>query len=319
MALIRGDENINSSINQVNHGFVSGDVIVYNYSESKYQLATYNFAPPYFVVDSVSDANSFIMLYAGIADSLALPEGTYYLDITNTGKLTTTVNSEYNPIAVSIQGKVYLLSSKGLPKTASNAPEALFKSGEQTVYTDQYGVVYHTPVWNDYISPFSVAKVTGNSSPPYQETSNGFFDYVFEESKDYSLQLSYHIEHDYMENSKIFPHIHIEPLANTSGDIVLNYTYRYGKRGEAFTAPSTVQQILSIPTNSQNKHLVFEDLQGLLLGIEEDTILQIIVQREGTNILDTFNDDFAGLNFDLHYRKNKLGTISKEAPFNTPI
>jgi len=210
--------------------------------------------------------------------------------------------------------------------------EEILSSGvvTETEFTDrsnQHLGTYHRQGdtgWKDNIIPFERVK-TGElvNSPLWVDTGNGLYGYMFSDEEDNEIFADFHINHDYKENSPIFPHIHWIPLSTSTGNVRWEISYVIAKghqQNESLTEPlSTI--ILDVNGKGVvGEHFVTEvtELQTFTCS-EADIVVRVRVRRLGTDAADTFYGGVVGLMIDFHYQSDKDFTYNKAPNFYTEI
>jgi len=172
--------------------------------------------------------------------------------------------------------------------------------------------------WKDNIQWFSSAKGRGTSEPTWKDIGNGLYAYNF--TVDDELFITFHVNHDYAQGTKSYPHIHF--ICDTEQDagstITWNFDYTIAKghsQGDSLLfAPTELPLTYTFSGNEvAGEHIVLEcsDTQSFDL-IEPDTIVMARIVLSSTN---NISGNIYGLCSDLHYQADRDSTLNKEPDF----
>lgn len=184
--------------------------------------------------------------------------------------------------------------------------------------------------WDDLIAQVLV-RGTGPASPDYENLGNGFFGYTFSHTTDQEFFCDFHFNHDVLEGSPFYPHIHFMPMTNDSGtvrwvfEILIARDHRHGSNS-TFQNPNTgvdwvplsIPVDFDVPSNSQYDHFLVEcsDVQAVVSSLTvPDAVVKMRVYRD-TTVLGNLAAKVHAWQADLHYRKAKFSTKNREPDFN---
>lgn len=180
-------------------------------------------------------------------------------------------------------------------------------------------------LWSDQQGDISQgAANAGLTYEPYRDTS--FRMYFLRHDQDDSLHFRFQLDHSWDPTTNVHFHLHIVPMVSPVATRNVRFTGQY-----AWASVGTV-----IPANSGwtsfTKDVAVDPADGFKSSIgaifvaappstaDESAILLIRVTRAGTDLADTYNDgktpgtpaaNLGLLSADLHYLRNKLGTVSE--------
>ena len=200
--------------------------------------------------------------------------------------------------------------------------ETRFGAGANYVSLTQDGVrlAGAATAWDDLMIPGTSVKTTGNSPP---DLAGGFAGdntldlYVFDggntlEQVFFTIQMP----HNWKQGSTIYPHVHISPTSTNGGDtnervvrFVLEYTWAniWGTFGA--TATLNLDSDPFVPNTSQWKHLLAKNATGIDgTGKTLSSMLICRLYRDPAADADTYPQDVAFLQFDVHYEIDSLGS-----------
>ncbi len=106
--------------------------------------------------------------------------------------------------------------------TAGKDEVTAYIAAKQAPYTRLHRVATG---WRDITSDLSLAKDHGTAPPTWSVITGGIYGWSFSASVVQELQAAFHINHDYLPGSKIYPHVHWLPT-NTNTGVV-----RWGQLG----------------------------------------------------------------------------------------
>lgn len=174
--------------------------------------------------------------------------------------------------------------------------------------------------WDDLMIPGTSVKTTGTSPP---SLAGGFAGdntldlYVFDgvntlEQVFFTIQLP----HNWRQGSTIYPHVHFSPTSTNTGDtnarvVRFGFEYTWANIGGTFGATATLNLDSDpfVPNTSQWAHLLEKNAAGIA-GTDK-TISSMLVCplfRNPADAADTYPQDVAFLQFDVHYEIDSLGS-----------
>jgi hypothetical protein len=177
---------------------------------------------------------------------------------------------------------------------------------------------YNAEGWKDNVVMLNLGQTGGVAEPDFVPFIGSMNQWAFSASTEEELYITFHIDHDYMPDSEVFPHIHWTPSSNNTGVVRwgIEISQAKGHSQEAFTSTTTVY-IEQEAGGTDRTHHVAEIANGILGGgaLEPDTILVCRVFRDATNANDTYPDDAFGIACDLHYQTDRNSTPNKTPNF----
>lgn len=186
----------------------------------------------------------------------------------------------------------------------------------------EYGSI--NPGWRDLTSAVNAARVTGASEPTFEAFIGTINQYSFSASAMNQVVMNpFHIDHDYMEGTDLFIHIHYATPGTDTGVVRwgLEWTYAKGHGQEAFPS-STTYYLEQAADAVANTHQIVEGtvpgtdvIQGIENGIETDGLLICRLFRDAAHANDTCTDKAFALTVDIHYQCDHLATPNKAPDF----
>ena len=165
-------------------------------------------------------------------------------------------------------------------------------------------IKYNDTVWNDQQAPASATQINPGTSKPdigafptgATYTKTFLFDSASRETVTFLMQLS----HEHNPGSTLKPHVHYSPTVTdaTSKTITWDFNYRLAAKDEVFPGSDTTLTATYTGATVANTHMVISlgDITGVT-GLS--TMLVCALSRRGDT--DTYGDDVALLEFDIHY------------------
>lgn len=173
--------------------------------------------------------------------------------------------------------------------------------------------------WDDYIAALVSAQGVGGTVPDWTTFRDGIKAYEFDDAAMNQLWLNIHLTHDYAVGTLMYPHIHWSPNTTSTGTVRwgVEYTIAKGHNQESFPASTTIYLEDTISANSQYEHRIIEATDAQAFNSSEaDSMVLIRMFRDATHGNDTFPDPVHAFQLDLHYQKNRYGTISRIPSFD---
>lgn len=195
-------------------------------------------------------------------------------------------------------------------KSRNTLLEEILAATPSGVGGEEYG-------WDDNIQLFSAAKGNGTTEPVWSNMGNGHYNYLFTSGDE--LFVTYHVLHDYKQNTNAYPHIHF--LVDQTMVVGQQITWRFGyliakghQQGESLTATETVFDMIYTATGTEiaGEHIILEcsDLQAFDI-IEPDTLVSARIELLSENV----DGRIFGIMCDLHYQTDRHSTLNKAPNF----
>ena len=181
------------------------------------------------------------------------------------------------------------------------------------------GLIRTLPGWTDNVQAFHTGgNVAGNKKPIFAAFTGGIGAYSFTHTSEPEIHLVYHIEHDYMPGTNVFPHVHWAP-SDTSAGVVrwgIEWTHAKGHGQEAFTESQTIYVEEAAGRQALFHQVTETAYPGIYIeGLEADSIVLIRIFRNSNHANDTYAAPVFGLAADLHYQVSQVATIGKTPDF----
>lgn len=170
--------------------------------------------------------------------------------------------------------------------------------------------------WSDNTSVFNIGATSPSNTPTYEDIGNGFLELNFAEG-DIAF-LKFHIKHDILVGSKMYPHIHfgMKSIPNAGETIKWKVEWVESERDSnvSFNAvPSeAILTYTAIGNETVASHFVTEvtDDEATIIP-DVDSLVLFKVTRE----VGTYAGGVYGYTGDLHYQIGRVSTPNKAFPF----
>lgn len=204
------------------------------------------------------------------------------------------------------------------------SPEKIFRASLLRFLTDGEDRLdqWFTPdnlVWRDLLGQIVTRRAAGAGVPVY-EAINGSIFYGYNFAVNDSVQVIYHIDHDFAVGYPIFYHVHWLPVGTNAQPVKWEFSiaYSHGHQRGAFPFSSPeVTTVTQTPTTTTLTHHIAEIATGIDLDYEVDGLVVVNVKRLTNGGTDN-TDPIYVLMADCHYLADRLGTVMKAPNFYVP-
>jgi hypothetical protein len=200
--------------------------------------------------------------------------------------------------------------------------ETHFGTGANYVKLDEGGLrlAGAATVWDDLMIPGQSVKATGASPPDFAAGFAGdatlevyYFDGINTMEQ---ICFSVQMPHAWKQGSTIRPHVHFSPASTNGGDtesrvvrFILEYTWANIHETFGASASLNLDSAPFVPNASQWKHLLAVNASGIeATGKTLSSMLMCRLYRDPADAADTYPQDVAFLQFDVHYEIDALGS-----------
>lgn len=176
--------------------------------------------------------------------------------------------------------------------------------------------------WNDLVSDITVRSGAG-SAPDLAAYRDGIYAYSFNQDVLNECFANFHLRHDYIPGTMIYPHIHWTANTTTTGVVRFGVEYTLARRGDstgliAFGATQTIYIEHVVGAGEQYLHHVSETTDGngiVGTNLEVDSLILCRIFRDAGHSNDTFIDPVFMLTADMHYECDAQSTPLRSPPF----
>lgn len=216
-----------------------------------------------------------------------------------------------------------------IPDNLSHKGRVWYNEAEESLYYSKNasGLIVPTKLldnelkWRDLTAPITQNSGVGISTPNWETFVGEYSAMLFIATKVQSIQVCFHVNHDYALGTDIFPHVHWSPKVSGETGTVrwgIELMIAQGHQQDSFIAPSDISYIEQAATGNTTDpfvHMVAESTTGLYdARLEPDTLIYCRVFRDTGHPNDTAGDVY-GLTVDLHHQIDEIGTVSKSPDF----
>ena len=189
--------------------------------------------------------------------------------------------------------------------------DATWKKWLNSIYT-----YFGGDLWDDNLTSLYTAR-PGATSPTLRSFgptgTNQQWDFAV---NDFVYTAGFHIKHDIKINSKMYPHVHWTTNGTDTNTVKweLSYTVAKGHNQEAFPA-DVVINLEQAGSGTAWQHMIVEATDDQAFDAPEVDSLIIMRVRRVTNGGTDNADQVFGMFVDMHYQKDRFGTLNKAPDF----
>ena len=173
--------------------------------------------------------------------------------------------------------------------------------------------------WEDLKGDLGAARVPGSfTTPTWAAFSGDHYAWLFSNSVNQGLQVTWHVSHRYKPDTKIFPHIHFAALGGGAGVVRFIVDIIPMRGYDQLTAiPSNIVTTLDFNVTADSPHIILEatDAQSFDTELEVDSLLSVVMYRD-TSVADNYSGgNIFGLFCDGHIEIDRFSTPGRNFPF----
>lgn len=176
--------------------------------------------------------------------------------------------------------------------------------------------------WNDLVQDV-VVRIGSANVPTVSNVRDGIYAYAFDPDTMNECFSNFHLGHDYIPASMVYPHVHWTLNTTSTGVVRWGVEYTWARRHDStgtthFGASNTLYIETTIDANHQYGHMVNESAEGNGIPgstMEVDSIIMCRFFRDAAHVNDTFPDPVFLLSVDIHYESLVKTTPSRFPPF----
>lgn len=178
--------------------------------------------------------------------------------------------------------------------------------------------------WKDIpTTPFSLG---ANANDPSESTIDGSFMRAFEFTNatvgnEKTLYFNIHLNHDYVMGTKVYLHCHWV-IGNSTATTVVRWQFTYasakGHGQQAFSITGTTVNVNTTLNGTAYTHYVTEVVDADAVpttNLEPDSVIQVKLLRDSSNVADTCTTSAWLIFVDCHYLSTEGGTPNKSPSF----
>lgn len=174
--------------------------------------------------------------------------------------------------------------------------------------------------WEDYTASLTAAQPGLTNPPNFAAFRNGLVLPAFDDTQAEDMYIQIHIKHDIKLGTLVYPHIHWSP-GNSTGTGTVRWGFEYsvakGHQQQAFPATTTVY-VEQAAVGTAYMHMIGETSETDAIpstNIEPDSMVLFRIFRDAAHANDTFTGDAFGIQVDLHYQREFVGTPNRSPDF----
>lgn len=174
--------------------------------------------------------------------------------------------------------------------------------------------------WDDYTATLDAAKKGATNPPDWAVFRGNIYEYAFDKTTEQDVFVSFHILHNFKKGSAVYPHVHWSPGVSEDTGVVrwgIEYSLAKGHDQEAFPAATTIYVEQAGPGIAYRHMITEASVEDAIstASLEPDTVIMVRLFRDASHANDTFDADAYGIELDLHYLQDRIGTINKAPDF----
>lgn len=165
--------------------------------------------------------------------------------------------------------------------------------------------------WDDLRAPATSIKAGPAAVlPDWDETNLGW---LLDGARTETVIAIFQTEHSYREGTNLIPHIHWRATTNNAGNVYWQLEYVWNTTGDVQGGFTTIN--LTTTVSGVALTLQLDDFAAIsYAGADIFSTIKCKLSRLGGHGNDTYNgDDVLLEEFDLHFQKDALGSISDDA------
>lgn len=176
--------------------------------------------------------------------------------------------------------------------------------------------------WNDLVSDVSVT--VGSAAPNQEVFRGGIVCYSFPPDTIAECFANFHLRHDYIPATMVYPHVHWTCNTADTGVIRWGVEWTFARRGDSgsgvtnFGPTQTLYIEHTVSAGDQYRHHVNESANGLGIyhaDLEVDAVIMCRFFRDAAHPNDTFTGNALLLTVDIHYECDVASTPLRFPPF----
>lgn len=171
-------------------------------------------------------------------------------------------------------------------------------------------LILASPVWDDLRFGVSALKVSPVSNKPDFDSANVCF--LFDKAATEMVMGVAQLPHSYKTGTALSPHIHWSPATDDSGYTAWRLEYKLADINGSFPTSWSADTIVVESDSSDVLHQLdgFDDItMTSYTGVS--VIMLWRVSRLGGLGTDTYDNDARFYEFDIHYQKDRMGSINE--------
>jgi hypothetical protein len=165
----------------------------------------------------------------------------------------------------------------------------------------------------------------GTSSPGSLTIRDGLIAYSFPADTIAECFVNFHINHDYIAGTMIYPHVHWVTPTTSTGTVRWGVEYTLARRADDTglthfgpTQTLYIENTITDGADAQYKHMVNESADGGGIDgtdLKVDCLVMCRFFRDAAHVNDTYPDPVGLLTVDIHYECDIFATPLRGPPF----
>lgn len=181
-------------------------------------------------------------------------------------------------------------------------------------YSDN-GYLNEATLWDDNTADLATGSIAAGAPTLTVVNGGPYKGYAF--SVGDTVQASFHIKHDVKVGSTFYPHVHWTTDGTNAGTLTWRISYQIAAGHNQASFPTATQlDLTATASGTAWQHMITECTDAQSIDMPEvDSLILLTVELDAASGFGTPADDIFGLYVDLHYQKDRFGTLNKAPDF----
>jgi hypothetical protein len=170
--------------------------------------------------------------------------------------------------------------------------------------------------WDDLRFPVGAIKI-GAANPPDEQAYKGGLVLSYPSNQNRIAYVTAQMPHTWVEGTDIILHIHwVIPTSGAGGgaeNVKWDTTYSWANQDEVFPAETSASVTVDVQNQVADIHTRTNLAIAVGIGREFSSMLIISIERD-VGVGNDYADKAYLVEFDIHYKRNRLGTYSEDPP-----
>lgn len=170
-------------------------------------------------------------------------------------------------------------------------------------------------VFEDFRVALTSTKLGGSADPDFTKVlddgsgSTGVFVLLFNKLVEEEVFTAVQLPHRWREGTTLYMHFHWIPIDTDTGDVVWGVEYTTANIDGTF-GNTTLATVTDTASGTANTHQMSAAIELDGTGLTASSMILLRLYRDASNVADTYDNDAALIEFDIHFEIDKLGESS---------
>ncbi len=170
--------------------------------------------------------------------------------------------------------------------------------------------------WDDLRFPVGAIKL-GAANPPDEQAYKGGLVLSYPSNANRIAYVTAQMPHPWVEGSDVELHIHwVIPTSGAGGgaeNVKWDFTYSWANQEAAFPAETSISVTIDVQNQVADVHTRTDMIIATGTDKTFSSVLIISIERD-VSVANDYADKAYLVEFDIHYKKNRLGTYNQDPP-----